>query len=167
MANYITSQVDGNSASLVEAVDKSVGVTTGSAEEKQERQLELAKAQMQYDLDIARNGTQAMESDRADRENARQYQLSIQQAEHVSRLEKNIHPILSISIVLLTFCIYAFILSSGSASGIMLPNSGMKDIVIYILGALTTVATQVVSYYFGSSSGSAEKNKALTALTRK
>jgi hypothetical protein len=167
MANYITSQVDGNSDSLVEAVGKSIGVNPGSAEEKKEHQLEMAKAQMQYDLEMVRTGVQATESDRNDRESARQYQLSIQQAEHVSKLEKNIHPILSISIVLLTFCIYAFILSAGSVNGIMSPNSGMKDIVIYILGALTTVATQVVSYYFGSSSGSAEKNKALTALTRK
>jgi flagellar basal body-associated protein FliL len=43
----------------------------------------------------------------------------------------------------------------------------LKDILIYILGALTTVATQVVSYFFGSSSGSAEKTKALNDLFKK
>jgi hypothetical protein len=161
MANYITSQVDGNSASLVEAVDKSVGVTTGSAEEKQERQLELAKAQMQYDLDIARNGTQAMESDRADRADARQHDLAVQESDSTDWLEKNIHPVLSLSIVLLTFFMFILIIFGGVYS------SGMKDIVIYILGALSTVATQVVSYYFGSSSSSAVKNKALTSALAK
>ena len=45
--------------------------------------------------------------------------------------------------------------------------SPMKDIVIYILGALTTVATQVVSYFFGASSGSADKSKALNALAKR
>jgi hypothetical protein len=43
----------------------------------------------------------------------------------------------------------------------------MKDIVIYILGALTTVATQVVSYFFGSSVGSADKSKTINAIMKK
>ncbi len=167
MANYITSQVDGNSASLVEAVDKSVGVSTGTTEEKQERQFELAKAQMQYDLDMAGVGAKAEEIDRADRADARQHHLKIQESDDATWLEKNIHAVLSIGILLLTFLMYAFIISGGNGNGIMSNRSGMKDIVIYILGALTTVATQVVSYYFGSSSGSTEKNKALTVLARK
>ena len=36
-----------------------------------------------------------------------------------------------------------------------------KDILIYVLGVLSAVATQVVSYYFGSSSGSNQKNDIL------
>lgn len=161
MANYITSQVDGNSASLVEAVDKGVGVATGSAEEKQERQLELAKAQMQYELDMAKVGTQAEEIDRADRTDARQHHLNILESDNAGWLEQNIHPVLSMSIVLLTFFMFILIIFGGVYS------SGMKDIVIYILGALSTVATQVVSYYFGSSSSSASKNKALTSALAK
>lgn len=43
----------------------------------------------------------------------------------------------------------------------------MKDVIIYILGALTTVATQVVSYFFGSSTGSADKSKALNAMAKR
>jgi len=45
-------------------------------------------------------------------------------------------------------------------------KEGTKDIVIYILGALTTVATQVVSYYFGSSSGSKDKSNALNSIAK-
>lgn len=161
MANYITSQVDGNSASLVEAVDKGIGVVTGSAEEKKERQLELAKAQMQYELDMAKVGTQAEEIDRADRTDARQHHLNILESDNAGWLEQNIHPVLSMSIVLLTFFMFILIIFGGVYS------SSMKDIVIYILGALSTVATQVVSYYFGSSSSSASKNKALTSALAK
>ena len=36
-----------------------------------------------------------------------------------------------------------------------------KDILIYILGVLSAVATQVVSYYFGSSAGSKAKDDAI------
>ena len=44
-------------------------------------------------------------------------------------------------------------------------NPEMKDIVIYILGALTTISTQVVAYFFGSSKGSSDKQKIITDLT--
>jgi hypothetical protein len=40
-------------------------------------------------------------------------------------------------------------------------KSGVKDIVIYILGALTTISTQVAAYFFGSSQGSKDKQKSL------
>jgi hypothetical protein len=162
MANYITNKVDGNSTSLIEAVKKNIGTSPGSDEEKKEHKLEMEKAQMQYDLDIMRVGGQAEEGDRLVRADDSKHDLDNQESDNQGWLEKNIHPVLSISIVFLTFCIYAFILSGGNGNGIMSNQSGMKDIVIYILGALTTVATQVVSYYFGSSSSSAVKNKALT-----
>jgi len=32
-----------------------------------------------------------------------------------------------------------------------------KDILIYVLGVLSAIATQIVSYYFGSSQGSKDK----------
>jgi len=44
-------------------------------------------------------------------------------------------------------------------------EAGVKDIVIYILGALTTISTQVVAYYFGSSMGSQSKQKSMESMT--
>ena len=61
---------------------------------------------------------------------------------------------------------YWYIAFSDQSAQIMTPNSPMKDIVVYILGALTTIATQVVSYFFGSSHGSAEKTKALQEIAK-
>jgi hypothetical protein len=43
----------------------------------------------------------------------------------------------------------------------------MKDIVIYILGALTTVSTQVASYFFGSSQGSRDTQVMLHTMASK
>jgi hypothetical protein len=36
-----------------------------------------------------------------------------------------------------------------------------KDILIYILGVLSAISTQIVSYYFGSSQGSKDKSDQL------
>lgn len=41
------------------------------------------------------------------------------------------------------------------------PPSGMKDILLAMIGALSTAWISVVSYYFGSSSGSTEKTHLL------
>jgi len=40
-------------------------------------------------------------------------------------------------------------------------EASRKDILIYILGVLSAIASQIVSYYFGSSAGSKEKTEAL------
>jgi flagellar basal body-associated protein FliL len=40
-------------------------------------------------------------------------------------------------------------------------ESSRKDILIYVLGVLSAIATQIVSYYFGSSQGSKEKSDQL------
>ena len=40
-------------------------------------------------------------------------------------------------------------------------EASRKDILIYILGVLSAIASQIVSYYFGSSAGSKEKTDAL------
>jgi hypothetical protein len=83
----------------------------------------------------------------------------VQESEHASWLSKNVQPMLAVGILALTFFMYWYIVFSPSSKELM--GTPMKDVVIYILGALTTVATQVVSYFFGSSQGSAEKGRQL------
>lgn len=39
-----------------------------------------------------------------------------------------------------------------------------ENIIIYILGALTTVSTQVIAYYFGSSQGSKDKQRSIDGM---
>ncbi|MDP3914676.1 MAG: hypothetical protein Q8R96_13170 [Bacteroidota bacterium] len=43
-------------------------------------------------------------------------------------------------------------------------TSESKDIVLYILGVLSAILTQVYSYYFGSSAGSAAKSVTLASM---
>ena len=40
---------------------------------------------------------------------------------------------------------------------------GMRDALLIMVGALSAMATSIVNYYFGSSSGSAAKNELLAS----
>jgi hypothetical protein len=72
-------------------------------------------------------------------------------------LARNIHSLLAIVVLSMTFYLYWQIIFCKL-------EDGRKDIILYLLGALTTISTQVVSYYFGSSSGSASKTEELKEL---
>ncbi len=46
-------------------------------------------------------------------------------------------------------------------------NATQKDLVVYILGVLSAVVTQIFSYYFGSSQGSAKKSDQINQALQK
>lgn len=168
MANILTSLFSSGASSLVTSVGDAIDKVVTSDEERKELDNEISKANMQFQMQMATLGLQETQAYLGDTASARDNQSRVQESEHASWLAKNVHPILAVSIIGLTFFMYWYIaFSEESTSKLMAPDSPMKDIVIYILGALTTVATQVVSYFFGSSSGSADKSKALNAMMKK
>ena len=65
-------------------------------------------------------------------------------------------PVLALSILLLTFVLFGVVMFDGSPV-----ESSRKDILIYVLGVLSAIASQIVSYYFGSSQSSKDKTDAL------
>ncbi len=46
-------------------------------------------------------------------------------------------------------------------------EQSVKDIVLYVLGVLSAILTQIYSYYFGSSQGSANKHKMIESMQNK
>lgn len=150
MANFPANQLDSGAGSLIGAVNKNLNPLTDK--EKKEHESELARAAKPFTGQ--RDVTDAREAERRTRE-----------SEQAGWLEKNVHSILAFCIMLVTFILYIVVIYASTRPDFK--NSEAKDIVIYILGALTTVATQVVSYYFGSSSGSADKSKTLNALSKR
>lgn len=168
MANFLTNLFSSGASSLVTAVGDAIDKVVTSDEERKELDNEIAKASMHHEAQMASLGLQEKQAYLADLGSARDNQSRVQESENASWLAKNVHSFLAVSIIGLTFFMYWYIaFSDESNSKLTAPNSPMKDIVIYILGALTTVATQVVSYFFGSSSGSADKTKALNAIMNK
>ncbi|MBI4778256.1 hypothetical protein HY792_05000 [Candidatus Desantisbacteria bacterium] len=167
MANFLTNLFSAGATSIVEAVGNAIDKNVTSDEERKALENEITKAKMQYEVEMATIGLQEKQAYLADTASARENQSRVQESEHASWMSKNVHSILAISIIGLTFFMYWYIVFSDKSLTIFEKNPQMKDIVIYILGALTTVATQVVSYFFGSSSGSADKTKALSDIVKK
>lgn len=168
MANFFTKLLDANAGSLVSAVGDALDKVTTSDEERKALDNELTKAQMQYEQEMTALGIKEQEIYLADTASAREHQSRIQESAQASWLAKNVQPLLAVSIIGLTFFLYWRIIFSGAdifSDGSKLHD--VKDIIIYILGALTTVSTQVASYFFGSSQGSADKHKAMVEMSER
>jgi nitrate reductase NapE component len=164
MANFFTQLFSAGASSLVDAVGDAIDKNFTSDEERQELENEMLKASMQYDIEMKTLGIEETKAYLADTDSARDNQSRVQESENSSWLAKNVHPILAVAIIGLTFFMYFWIIQT---KGAVLKETGMKEIIIYILGALTTISTQVAAYFFGSSQGSKDKQKSLDNIANK
>ena len=87
---------------------------------------------------------------------ARQREVQIVTSDKAPLLNKIVTPVLALSILLLTFVLFGVVMFNDTPI-----EASRKDILIYILGVLSAIASQIVSYYFGSSQGSKDKSDAL------
>ncbi|NDD52990.1 hypothetical protein EBZ39_03780 [bacterium] len=87
---------------------------------------------------------------------ARNRETQIATSKDAPLLNKIVTPLLALGILFLTFTLFAFVMFDDSPV-----DSSRKDILIYILGVLSAISTQIVSYYFGSSQGSKDKSDQL------
>lgn len=158
MANFLTRIFSKTAGSLVEAVGDAIDKNFTTDEERKELDNELAKAAMHHEIEKATLGVEETKAYLADVDSARVNQSRVQESQYSSALAKNVQPILAIGIIVLTFLMF-FAIISGHVS--LDEQKGMKEIIIYILGALTTISTQVVAFFFGSSQGSKDKQKSL------
>jgi len=92
--------------------------------------------------------------DNADRKDARTREQAAQ--ENKSWLYRNINPVLALTVLGLSFIFFFFVLRFDFTS-----DPTKKDVVIYLLGSVSTLVTMVCGYYFGSSKGSSDKSKAI------
>ena len=121
-----------------------------------------AKAEAQAKLmEMAQRGELAqLEAHVKDMQSARDREVQIAISEHAPVLNKIVTPVLALGTVALSFILFAVIL--------FVPvDQGSKDIIIYVLGALTSAVTMILGYYFGSSVGSKEKSQQLDDLLDK
>lgn len=92
----------------------------------------------------------------ADLADARVREIAIATSEYAPIINKIITPVLALIIVVLTFAMWYMVLYK--TFGVE------KDVVVFILGALTTLCGGVVNYYFGSSAGSKDKSDQIKKL---
>lgn len=121
-----------------------------------------AKAEAQAKLmEMAQKGQLAeLEAMGKEMESARNREIQIATSEFAPMLNKIVTPILALGTVALTFILYGIIIFTDV-------DEQSKDILIYVLGALTSAVTMVLGYYFGSSAGSKEKSQQLDEILDK
>ena len=117
-----------------------------------EHEEELLKLRLEDDkLDLAELQTRLKDTN-----DARQREVQIANSDKAPLLNKIVTPVLALSILTLTFVLFGVVMFDNAPV-----DATRKDILIYVLGVLSAIASQIVSYYFGSSAGSKEKTEAL------
>jgi len=121
-----------------------------------------AKAKAQATLmEMAQKGQLAeLEAHVKEMDSARKREIEIATSANAPTINKIVTPILALGTVSLTFILFLVII-------FVEVNSQSKDILIYVLGALTSAMTMVLGYYFGSSQGSKEKSQQLDDILDK
>lgn len=110
--------------------------------------------------ELAQSGSlKELETYAKDLDSARQREASIAVSEHAPLITKIITPVLAVLITALSFGLFAVLIF------VEVTNES-KDILIYILGVLSALMTQVASYYFGSSVGSKDKSEELRRILK-
>ena len=97
-----------------------------------------------------------------DRESARQRESEIASSEYAPLINKIITPVLAVGTILLSFLLFYIVAFDTSVF-----TNANKDIIIYILGVLSAIDTQIIGYYFGSSSSSVHKSATLESLIKR
>lgn len=120
-----------------------------------------AKAEAQAKLmEMAQKGQLAeLEAMTKEMESARRREIEIAVSENAPLLSKIVTPILALGTVGLTFILFTVIIFVDV-------DAQSKDILIYVLGGLTSAMTMVLGYYFGSSAGSKEKDNKIKELMK-
>ena len=121
-----------------------------------------AKAEAQAKLmELAQQGQLAeLEAFTKDMASARDREIKIATSDAAPLLNKIVTPVLALGTVCLSFILFAVIL--------FVPvDQSSKDIIIYVLGALTSAVTMILGYYFGSSVGSKDKSQQLEDVLEK
>ena len=121
-----------------------------------------AKAEAQAKLmEMAQKGQLAeLEANVKEMQSARDREIQIATSSAAPMLNKIVTPVLALGTVGLTFILFGVIIFVDV-------DADSIDILIYVLGALTSAVTMVLGYYFGSSAGSKEKSQQLDEILEK
>lgn len=145
----------GETSNLVEKAGEALDKVFTNKEELAQAKLELEKAINEHGEKIAENTLRHFEAEIKDMSNARDREIQIATSDKSPLINKIITPILALFIVASTIIIWALILFR---------NYEPKTNEAMIIGSLTTLCAGVISYYFGSSSGSKQKGDQLDKI---
>jgi len=130
--------------------------------------IRLKTAEMEHEEELLRLRIEEDKLDLAefelrlkDTDSAREREVQISTSDKAPLLNKIVTPVLALTLLGMTFFLFGVVMFDNAPV-----DPSRKDILIYVLGVLSTVATQVISYYFGSSAGSKAKDDMLKGVLK-
>lgn len=128
-------------------------------EQAAKAQMELAKMAQDGRLQELVQRNESFKAEVEDRKSARDRESAVVTSTAAPLINKIILPVLAVGVLTLSFALFGLIVFDND-----LINSRNKDVVIYILGVLSAIDTQIIQYYFGSSSSSVQKSDFMEKL---
>ena len=152
--SFISNLFSGGVGQVVDSIGKVIDNVVTTKEEKQQLENEIRKAEMQYNLESRKLDLEEKQAVLKDVDSARTMASNIQTSANATNLSKNVAAYLALGTVFLTFVLF-FVWAFAEVT------QSQKEIVLYILGVLSAIDTQIFSFYFGSSQGSKDKQATL------
>jgi hypothetical protein len=156
MPNIFQKIFSGGAGEIVDKVAGAVDRFVQTKEEKDAVNLEIRKVVSEELKAMEVEHTKQLEVYQKEMDSARNREIQIATADKAPLINKIVTPLLALGVILLTFILFYVLMFKQVGNE--------KDIIIYVLGVLSAISTQIVSYYFGSSQGSAQKQKQLDKL---
>lgn len=156
MPNIFQKIFSGGAGEIVDKVAGAVDRFVQTKEEKDAINLEIRKVVSDELKAMEQEHTKQLEVYQKEMESARNREIQIATADKAPLINKIVTPLLALGVILLTFILFYVLMFKQVGNE--------KDIIIYVLGVLSAISTQIVSYYFGSSQGSAQKQKQIDKL---
>lgn len=156
----IIAKVTSSSAGdIVNSVVNAVDTFVQTPEEK-EKARQAVEAELNRHIEaMADTMNKQIELELKDNDSARNREIQIATSHDAPKLNKLITPILALMIVGLTFAMWWAVLYKEF-------RNDNKDVVLFVLGSLSTMSAGVVAYYFGSSSSSKSKQETIERLIK-
>ena len=159
---FLQNLFSGGASTLVDSVGKVLDNVVTTKEEKMQLDNEIRKSEMQFQLDLKKLSNEEQQMILGDMTNARQREVQIMNSERATKLNRNLMPVMALSTIVIVLALFYVLIFSPAVI-----KSESKDIIMYILGVLSALLTQIYSYYFGSSQGSADKSRTLAGMQSK
>ena len=156
MPNIFQKIFSGGAGEIVDKVAGAVDRFVQTKEEKDAVNLEIRKVVSEELKAMEAEHTKQLEIFQKEMDSARNREIQVATSEKAPLINKIVTPLIAMGVILLTFILFYVLMFKQVGNE--------KDIIIYVLGVLSAVCTQVISYYFGSSQGSAQKQKQIDKL---
>lgn len=138
-------------------VDKALTYLPSSLTEEQRETFKVKVKELA--VEEARLVVEAEKVEAQDRASARGREVEALKAEGAGWLNKNIVPVLAVGCLALSFVLFYQVFWLGV-------EPDKKEVLVYILGVLSSMDMAVLTYYFGSSSGSAKKTEMINRMMK-